>query len=131
MLASGIGTLTNPNKLENTFRSVLRSKISSNTISSYIGYLEDAFVIEEARRYEPGPDGTPRIASIDYAARPGVHADPMLIPRADWRDDYHYDAAGALTGWTRTRGDRREDFTPDGARLLAPATRFICKHPTA
>ncbi len=81
------------------------------------------FPPEEARRYEPGPDGTPRIASIDYAARPGVHADPMLIPRADWRDDYHYDAAGALTGWTRTRGDRREDFTPDGARLLAPATR--------
>ena len=52
VLASGIGTLTNPNKLENTFRSVLRSKISSNTISSYIGYLEDAFVIEEARRYD-------------------------------------------------------------------------------
>lgn len=52
VLASGIGTLTNPGKLENTFRSVLRSKISSNTISSYIGYLEDAFVIEEARRYD-------------------------------------------------------------------------------
>lgn len=52
VLASGIGTLTNPSKLENTFKSVLRSKISSNTISSYIGYLEDAFVIEEARRYD-------------------------------------------------------------------------------
>lgn len=52
VLASGIGTLTNPSKLENTFRSVLRSKISANTISSYIAYLEDAFVIEEARRYD-------------------------------------------------------------------------------
>lgn len=52
VLASGIGTLTNPSKLENTFRSVLHSKISSNTISSYIGYLEDTFVIEEARRYD-------------------------------------------------------------------------------
>ena len=52
VLASGIGTLTNPRKLENTFRSVLHSKISSNTISSYIGYLEDVFVIEEARRYD-------------------------------------------------------------------------------
>lgn len=52
VLASGIGALTNPSKLENTFRSVLHSKISSNTISSYIGYLEDAFVIEEARRYD-------------------------------------------------------------------------------
>ena len=52
VLASGIGTLTNPSKLENTFRSVLHSKISANTISSYIGYLEDAFVIEGARRYD-------------------------------------------------------------------------------
>lgn len=52
VLASGIGTLTNPSKLENTFKSVLHSKISSNTISSYIAYLEDAFVIEEARRYD-------------------------------------------------------------------------------
>lgn len=52
VLASGIGALTNPSKLENTFRSVLHSKISTNTISSYIGYLEDAFVIEEARRYD-------------------------------------------------------------------------------
>ncbi len=52
VLASSIGTLTNPSKLENTFRSVLHSKISANTISSYIGYLEDAFVIEGARRYD-------------------------------------------------------------------------------
>lgn len=50
VFASGIGMLTNPNKLENTFRSVLHSKISLNTIAGYIGYLEDAFVIEEARR---------------------------------------------------------------------------------
>lgn len=52
VLASGIGTLTNPSKLKNTFRSVLNSKISSNTTSSYIGYLEEAFIIEEARRYD-------------------------------------------------------------------------------
>ncbi len=79
------------------------------------------FPPEEARRYEPGPDGAPRIASIDYAARPDVYADPMLIPRADWRDEYHYDAAGALIGWTRVRGARRDDYTADGARILAPA----------
>lgn len=52
VLASGVGTLTNPNKLQNTFSSVLHSKISANTISSYIDYLEDAFVVEEARRYD-------------------------------------------------------------------------------
>ena len=52
VLASGIGTLTNPSKLDSTFKSVLHSKISSNTISSYMGYLEDAFVIAEAQRYD-------------------------------------------------------------------------------
>lgn len=40
VLASGIGTLTNPSKLENAFRSALHSKISSNTISSYMVYFD-------------------------------------------------------------------------------------------
>lgn len=52
VLASGIGTLTSPSRLKNTFRSVLHSKISTNMISSYIGYPEDAFIIEKARRYD-------------------------------------------------------------------------------
>lgn len=52
ILASSIGSLTNPPKIEATFKSVLRSTISSNTIAAYIGYLEDAFLIEEARRYD-------------------------------------------------------------------------------
>ena len=47
------------------------------------------FPPEEARSYAAGPDGALRIASIDYAARPAAYADPMLIARADWRDDYH------------------------------------------
>ena len=57
MLASGIGTLTSPGRLKNTFRSVLHSKISTNTISSYIGYLEDAFIIEKVRRYDVKGEG--------------------------------------------------------------------------
>ncbi len=52
VLASSIGALTNPPKIEATFRSVLRSGISANTIASYIGYLEESFLIEEARRYD-------------------------------------------------------------------------------
>lgn len=80
------------------------------------------FPPEEARTYAPGPDGRMRIESIDYAARPQAYADPMLIPRADWRDDYHYDAAGTLTGWTRRRGATRDEYDPTGARILAPAT---------
>ena len=57
----------------------------------------------EARSYEPGPDGTMRIAAIDYAGRPDAYADPLVSPRAAWRDDYHYDDQGRLTGWTRSR----------------------------
>jgi predicted AAA+ superfamily ATPase len=52
VLASSIGALTNPTKLEATFKSVLHSKISANTIGTYIGYLEDAFIVEEAERFD-------------------------------------------------------------------------------
>ena len=51
ILASAIGSLTNVPKIESTFRSVLRSKISGNTIRQYIEYLEDAFIIHKADRY--------------------------------------------------------------------------------
>lgn len=52
VLASSIGSLTNPPKIEATFKSVLNSKITANTISTYISYLEESFLIEEARRYD-------------------------------------------------------------------------------
>lgn len=51
VLASAIGSLTNVPKIEATFRSVIQSSISSNTIRQYIEYLEDAFVINKANRY--------------------------------------------------------------------------------
>ena len=51
-VAYGGMPLTNPPKIEVTFKSVLKSKISTNTISSYIGHLEESFLIEEARRYD-------------------------------------------------------------------------------
>src|SRR5690606_24933146 len=48
------------------------------------------FPPHEERVYEDGPDGAPRIVSIDRAGRPDVYTDPLFVPRADWRDDYHY-----------------------------------------
>jgi hypothetical protein len=77
----------------------------------------------QTRRYAPGPAGAMRIAAIDHAdpAKAGVYADPMLIPRADWRDVYAYGPDGTPLGWTRERPDRTERFTAEGARLLAPA----------
>ena len=52
VLASAIGALTNPNKLQKTFKSVNNSKITATTITKYIEYLEDSFLIEEANRYD-------------------------------------------------------------------------------
>lgn len=51
VLASAIGSLTNVPKIEATFRSVIQSNISANTIRQYVDYLEDAFVINKANRY--------------------------------------------------------------------------------
>lgn len=51
VLASAIGSLTNVPKIEATFRSVIQSNISANTIRQYIEYLEDAFVVNKANRY--------------------------------------------------------------------------------
>lgn len=52
VLASSIGSLTNPSKIEATFRSRLKSSVTDNTINKYISYLKDAFLIDEARRYD-------------------------------------------------------------------------------
>ncbi len=52
ILASCIGTLTNPNKLQNTFATVNKSKITATTITEYLRYMEDAFLISEAQRYD-------------------------------------------------------------------------------
>ena len=52
IMASGIGALTNPNKLANTFNSVKKPTISYDTIKDYIEYLCDSFLIEKATRYD-------------------------------------------------------------------------------
>lgn len=52
ILSSSIGSLTNPEKLKNTFKTVKRSGITSGTIKKYLDYLEDSFLIEAAQRYD-------------------------------------------------------------------------------
>ncbi len=52
ILASSIGSLTNPLKLSNTFNSQKSLKLSANTISAYLNYLQDSFLIERAVRYD-------------------------------------------------------------------------------
>lgn len=52
ILSSSIGSLTNPEKLRNTFKSVKKSKITAVTIKKYLEYFEDSFLIESALRYD-------------------------------------------------------------------------------
>lgn len=52
ILSSAVGSLTNPSKLSATFKSVKNKTISKTTIKRYIEYLEDAFLIDSAIRYD-------------------------------------------------------------------------------
>lgn len=52
IMASGIGTPCNPLKLSNTFRSEANSDLSPQTVKTYLGYMENAFLIEKADRYD-------------------------------------------------------------------------------
>lgn len=52
LLASNVGCLTNPTKLENAFRSAKRSTLSRDTIKMYLDLLQDAFLLEKAVRYD-------------------------------------------------------------------------------
>ena len=52
VLASGIGGLTNPQKLSNTFKTIKNVSIGAATLKSYIDYFADAFLIEQASRYD-------------------------------------------------------------------------------
>ena len=52
ILASSIGAPCNPTKLSNTFKSVKKVKIGSQTISNYLTYLRESFLVDKAIRYD-------------------------------------------------------------------------------
>lgn len=52
LVASNIGSLTNPTKLENCFKSVKQSSLSKDTIKNYIDLMQDAFIIEKSIRFD-------------------------------------------------------------------------------
>ena len=71
ILASTIGGLTNPRKLADTFRTVKKSALSQSTIKEYIDFLQDAFIIERALRYD--------IKGKRYIDTPSVNIVPLLL----------------------------------------------------
>lgn len=52
IISSSIGSLSNPKKLSDTFKTTAGLNVDSKTISSYLKYLEEAFLIEKAERYD-------------------------------------------------------------------------------
>ena len=52
IVSSAIGSLTNPEKLSKTFKSMKNSRITSVTVKKYLDYLEDSFLLESAQRYD-------------------------------------------------------------------------------
>lgn len=52
ILSSSIGSLTNPEKLKNTFHSIKKSNITSSTIKKYLEYFSDCFLVDAATRYD-------------------------------------------------------------------------------
>jgi hypothetical protein len=92
VIASGISSLTNPAKLAKTFLSIKDTAISATTIVKYIDYLEDAFIINKAERYDVKGKhyiGTPykiyfedvglRNARLDFRQIEGTHIMENII----------------------------------------------------
>lgn len=52
VISSSIGSPCNPTKLANTFKSVKNMSLDKKTISSYLSYMEDAFLVEKALRFD-------------------------------------------------------------------------------
>ena len=52
ILASGIGSLTNPGKLSNTFKSERNMSLAPDTIDRYLRYFEDSYLLQKAKRYD-------------------------------------------------------------------------------
>jgi hypothetical protein len=71
------------------------------------------FYLDNERRVY---DAQQRITVVDYAdPQYGKnYVDPVIDAPKQWRDEYHYDSDGELTGWTRIRRESTEQFTADG-----------------
>lgn len=52
ILSSSIGSLTNPKKLSDTFKSVKQTSINLDTLKNYLDYFVDSFLIDQAKRYD-------------------------------------------------------------------------------
>jgi hypothetical protein len=80
-------------------------------------------------------DDQGRIQSVTYSGGTDVgnYVDPAFDFPKTWRDDYRYDDVGNPLGWTRTKGDRKEEFTADGLLITSKDENglpLVIKHMT-
>jgi hypothetical protein len=80
-------------------------------------FVSFRYLANERRTY----DAKGRIQQIDYTVPPTgfVYEDPALTAFKNWCDDYHYDSAGRLRGWTRTTATGEQlEFDAYGRHIL-------------
>ncbi len=72
IVASGIGSLTNPSRLSNTFKSERHISVSSETLEKYLGFFQNAFLIQKAERYDVKGRKYIKTPSKYYFSDPGL-----------------------------------------------------------
>jgi hypothetical protein len=95
-------------------------------VASAPAFISVYYLDNERREY----DAAGRIRRVDYADARGAeekgndtrtaanYVDPLISFSKDWRDEYHYDEAGAMRGWTRIRGEDRQEFNAHGQQIV-------------
>ncbi len=99
-----------------TSRVEIGAFVNNGTYYSAPSFINFLFPANQVRKY----NDKKQIVMIDHRSpeTKGRYIDPQIFADRNWRDDYEYDAAGKLVGWTRTRGAKTERFTRDGARVI-------------
>ncbi|MEZ6057729.1 MAG: hypothetical protein R3C01_13600 [Planctomycetaceae bacterium] len=89
--------------------------VKNKSYYSAPAFLSLTTLDNEVRKY----DENGRILSVDYTDKIAAkhYVDPAIDFPKDWGDEYHYGDDGSLVGWTRMRGESREEFHHDG-RLI-------------
>jgi YD repeat-containing protein len=90
--------------------------VHSGSYYSAPGIVSVDCLDSETRKY----NAAGQIEAVEYRSHAGGgnYADPAIHTPRDWRDEYRYDEDGRLTGWTRIRGDSREEITADGRLIV-------------
>jgi hypothetical protein len=80
------------------------------------GFICFQYLANEKRIY----DDQHRIQVIDYTdpELKDNYVDPLIDYSKNWRDEYHWSDDGKLLGWTRIRGEERQEFTADGELVV-------------